>query len=238
MHIERYGTGGEAFLCLHGWNGSHTTFAPLAEGLPEGVSLWCPDLPARDSLDQITTELEAAARAIPGPLRIIGNCSGALHGLLLAERIRAERIVMIDAFAFLPLYFRLFLLPVLGQLAYRTAFANPVGRWAANLAVARHRKDSTDLTEGFRRVNHAETYHQLRLLSGLQSPERFRGVCRDVDIVYGERSFQAVKQSAEIWKRIFPAARDYSLSGAGHLPILEATTQLQNVIFQERPCRV
>jgi pimeloyl-ACP methyl ester carboxylesterase len=238
MHIERYGKGNDAFLCLHGWNGSHRTFAPLANGLPDGVALWCPDLPARDSLNEVTAELEGLTHSIPGPLRIIGNCSGALHGLLLAERVRAERIVMIDAFAFLPIYFQLFLLPVIGQIAYWTAFANPAGRWAANLAVARHRKGSTDLTEGFRRVNHAETYRQLQLLGELQSPERFRGLCGQVDIVYGERSFQAVKKSAAIWKRIFPAAREFSLSGAGHLPILEATTQLQRVIFQESPCRV
>ena len=238
MHVERYGCGGENFLCLHGWNGTHTTFAPLAEGMPQGVSLWCPDIPACDSLAAIASELESVAREIPGPLRIVGNCSGALHGLLLAERLRVESIVMIDAFAWLPVYFRLFLAPMFGHVAYWSAFANPLGRWAANLSMARHRKATTDLTAGFRKVNHAETYRQLQLLAGLRSPERFRGVCEHVDIVYGERSFAAVKKSAAIWKQVFPTACEYSLAGAGHLPVLEATSQLQSIIFQEKPCRV
>jgi pimeloyl-ACP methyl ester carboxylesterase len=238
MHVERYGSGAEAFLCLHGWNGTHATFEPLAKGLPEGVSLWCPNIPARESLAAITSELETVARQIAGPLRIVGNCSGALHGLLLAEHLRVERIVMIDAFAWLPLYFRPFLAPVFGYVAYWSAFANPLGRWAANLSMARHRKGTTDLTAGFREVNHAETYRHLLLLAGLRSPERFRGVCEQVDIVYGQRSFQAVKKSAAIWKQVFPEAREYSLTGAGHLPILEAPRQLQGIICQEKPCRV
>jgi len=238
MQFKRYGGGDSAFLCLHGWNGNHATFAPLAAGLPEGVSLWCPDLPQFDSLDAITSELQHFASGIGKPLRIIGNCSGALHGLLLAKRIPVERLVMIDAFAYWPTYFRMFLTPIAGRIAYLTAFANPLGRWLANTAVAQHRAASTDLTEGFRRVNHAATYRQLQLLAEMDAPESFRGLVHEVEIVFGQHSFGAVRRSAQIWQSVFPAAKQYELTGAGHLPILEATRQLQSILFQERRCTV
>ncbi len=238
MLFERYGHGPCAFLCLHGWNGTHATFAPLAAGLPERVSLWCPDIPTGATLSEITDSLEALSTAVPKPLRIVGNCSGALHGLLLAERVPVERLVMIDAFAYWPWYFRLFLAPVLGRYAYWSAFANPVGRWLANGALARHRTESTNLTDGFSRADHAKTYRQLELLSEIHPPEGFRGVTAQIDIVCGERSFAAIRRSAAIWKKVFPAAREYTLAGAGHLPLLEATGQLRQIILEESPCTV
>lgn len=238
MRFERYGHGPCAFLCLHGWNGNHATFKPLAAGLPDEVSLWCPDIPAGGSLAEITNSLEALAGAMPKPLRIVGICSGALHGLLLAERTPVERIVMIDAFAYWPAYFRIFLAPVWGRYAYLTTFANPLGRWLANCSLARHRNHSTNLTEGFSRVDHAETYRQLQLLTEIHAPEGFRHINAHVEIVYGERSFTAIRRSAAIWKNVFPSAPEHRLAGAGHLPLLEATGQLRRIIFEESPCIV
>jgi pimeloyl-ACP methyl ester carboxylesterase len=237
MHVERYGGGDRGFLCLHGWNGSHRTFEPLAEALPAGVSLWCPDMPDRESLAGITDELQALAATMPPPLRIIGNCSGALHALLLAERMPVDQIVMIDAFAYWPVYFRIFLAPVFGQYAYLSAFANPLGRWVANASVAHHRKSSTNLTEGFSRVDHGATYRQLHLLTGIGSPQRFRSLVANVQITYGTKSFAAIKRSAAIWKDVFPQATTHELAGAGHLPLIEAAGQLRNIVFEEKPCR-
>ncbi len=240
MRFERYGDGDYSFLCLHGWNGGHATFEPLAKLLPPGVSLWCPDLPACDTIAQQTAELAEFAARIPGPLRIVGNCSGAAFGLRLARELTVERLVMIDAFAYIPLYFGVFVTPVVGRLAYYTAFANPVGRWFANSVTARHRARTTDLTAGFRRVNHEATFRQLQLLAGMGRPEDFRGIGAKIDIVFGAKTFRAIRKSAAIWKEVFPEATIHELRGAGHLPILEATSQLRDILLvpQETPCTV
>lgn len=232
MNINRYGTGPRHFLCLHGWSGNHSTFAPLAS---PGATLWCPDLPAT-SARAITDDLAAIARRIPGPLEIVGNCSGAVYGLLLAQRIGARRIVMIDAFAFWPAYFRVFLAPVWGRWAYWTAFANPVGRWLANRSLASHRTGNTDLTDGFSRVDHTATYRHLEILSAIGPSSQFSGLDAEIDIVFGERTFEAAKRSAMIWSGIFPQARRHRLPGAGHLPILEATEALKRILLEAPEC--
>lgn len=234
MRVERYGRGERAYLCLHGWSGNHRTFEPLAPLAPSTASLWCPDIPNGETLAAITRQLQAFAEELPQPLRIVGNCSGALHGLLLAERMPVEEILMVDAFAYWPAYFRIFLAPFFGRYAYLSAFANPLGRYLANLSLARHREASTNLTEGFSGIDHEATYRQLRLLSEIGSPERFRGLAASVQIAYGEKSFASIQRSAAIWNGIFPQAARYRLAGAGHLPLLEATGQLSNIMFLRR----
>ncbi len=233
MNLKTYGKGNRHFLCLHGWSGNNTTFAPLQ---CDGATLWCPDLPATTAND-IATQLCGLAKRIPGPLEIIGNCSGGIYGLLVAQRLPVSRIVLIDAFAFWPPYFQLFLHPFWGRIAYTTAFANPVGRWIANRSLARHRTAKTDLTDGFARVDHDAVYKHLQILSSVGPATRFCGIDSDVDVVFGERSFQAVRRSATIWAGIFPSARRHCLRGAGHLPILEATDQLREILM-EVPCPV
>jgi pimeloyl-ACP methyl ester carboxylesterase len=195
-------------------------------------------MPDRQTLAAVTDELQALAETMPRPLRIIGNCSGALHGLLLAERMPVDQIVMIDAFAYWPVYFRLFLSPVFGRYAYLSAFANPLGRWVANASLMQHRQASTNLTEGFSRVDHGATYRQLQLLAGIGSPECFRGIRAKVQITYGENSFAAIRRSTAIWKEIFPHATIHELAGAGHLPLIEAAGQLRSIIFEEKSCIV
>jgi hypothetical protein len=51
-----------------------------------------------------------------------GNCSGAILGLLAYEMIpsRIRRFVLIDPFAFLPWYFKVFVHPSFGRLAYHS----------------------------------------------------------------------------------------------------------------------
>ncbi len=234
MNVRKYGQGPRHLLCLHGWSGSHTTFAPLAD--PE-FTLWCPDLPATTA-DGVANGLASLIRRMPGPVEIVGNCSGAIYGLLAAQRVPVARIVLIDAFAFWPAYFQLFLIPVWGRLAYMSAFANPIGRWIANRSLAGHRTEETDLTDGFSRVDHDATYRHLQILSSIGPASQFASARGDIDIVYGERSFAAVRKSAAIWKGIFPRARQFRLDGAGHLPILEATSQLKTILMQEVPCPV
>jgi pimeloyl-ACP methyl ester carboxylesterase len=78
----------------------------------------------------------------------------------------------------------------------------------------------------------AQSY--LALLAEVEGVARFRSL-RDlqVDIVYGERTFTAVKKSVAIWQSIWPQARAHMLRRAGHLPIIEATAQLAGIVFAD-----
>ncbi|HKP12088.1 MAG TPA: alpha/beta fold hydrolase [Blastocatellia bacterium] len=242
MHVERYGTGERVFFGLHGWGGDHTTFAPLAADLPADVTLYAADLPGygrspapRDwSIEAIADELVDAVNATPAPrLTVIGNCSGAIVGLAAAEALspRVERFVLIDAFAFVPWYFKIFAAGAFGKAAYYSTFANPFGRWLTNRSLARRRTAQSDLTRSFGEVNHATALRHLALLAEIKSVTRFAGLRVPVDLAYGERTFRAVKQSVAIWLSLWPQARATELRGAGHLPIEEATAQLADIIF-------
>ncbi|MDX6269786.1 MAG: hypothetical protein QOD28_1009 [Acidobacteriota bacterium] len=264
MYVERYGAGGrELYFGLHGWSGDHRTFAPLAAHLPASASLYSADLPGCGqspappnlTLESVTSEIVAAAQtvldtatphaSIPATPRasittphasitLIGNCSGAILGLLAAEQIKARvgRLVLIDPFAYWPWYFRVFVAKSFGRHAYRTTFANPLGRWLTNQSLRGRRTAATDLTHSFGRIDHDVAQRYLALLAEVGGVERFASLCDvPVDIVYGERTFGAVKKSVGMWQSIWPHARAHVLKGAGHLPILEATSQLARVVF-------
>jgi pimeloyl-ACP methyl ester carboxylesterase len=54
-----------------------------------------------------------------------------------------------------------------------------------------------------------------------------------VDVLFGERSFAAIRQSAREWERLLPRARAHPLRGAGHLPIVEAAAQVREILYGE-----
>lgn len=247
MFVKRYGTGEKVFLGLHGWGGDHTTFAPLAERLPDGVTLHCPDLPGYGRsaeprewcLDAVMDEvMEVVAEVADGGARkvtLVGNCSGAILGLLAAQQADDffERLVLIDPFAYVPWYFDLFVSTDFGRYAYYSTFANPVGRRLTNLSLKRRRGRHTDLTASFTRVNHRATYRYLRMLAAVGSYEQFGDLRMPIDLLYGERTFRAVKRSAAMYKALLPQVRLVELAGAGHLPIVEATAPLCDMIFEK-----
>lgn len=243
MFMQRYGNGRRAFLGLHGWSGDHRSFAPLLPFLPADAILYSCDLPgyghspAPDAwtLEALVEELARAIVQLPvEKLTLLGNCSGALLGLAVAARLpaRFERFVLLDPFAFVPWYFRLFLDYPFGKYAYYSAFANPLGRWITNRSLAKHRQSETDLTSSFRRVDHAVSLHYLRVLASIGSIQRFQSLCIPTDIVYGARSFQAIKQSVQQWQALWPHAQVCELAAAGHLPLLEATEALSRIVFK------
>jgi pimeloyl-ACP methyl ester carboxylesterase len=242
MHVEKYGSGERAYFGLHGWGGDHRTFAPLVERMPQGDLFYAADLPGYGrspaprewSLAAIAEEIADAITSIDAAkVTVIGNCSGAILGLLAAAHLngRIERLVLIDPFAFMPWYFKIFVATDFGRIAYYSTFANPVGRWATNLSLKRRRTSATNLTHSFGTIDHRVSYCYLQLLSKVEGVTRFGSINAPVDIVYGEKTFNAIKQSARLWQGIWPLARCSELRGAGHLPIIEATEQLSEIIF-------
>jgi pimeloyl-ACP methyl ester carboxylesterase len=245
MHVERYGSGSRVYFGLHGWSGDYTTFAPLAAYAPSDAALYSADLPGYGrspeprawELSEITDEIAQAIAAIGSPVTVIGNCSGAIFALLTAERLtgRIERLILIDPFAYLPRYFKIFLHKRIGRYAYYSTFANPVGRWLTNLSLSRRRTADTNLTESFVSVNHEVAYRYLALLGELDDVARFSRLRSPVDLIHGAKTFGAIKESIQIWRGVWPHARCHELAGAGHLPIQEATAQMSEIVFYPPP---
>jgi pimeloyl-ACP methyl ester carboxylesterase len=174
-------------------------------------------------------------------LVLVGSCSGAILTAFVARELRemgrsevVSRLVLIDPFAFCPWYFRFFLLPLAGFPIYALAFANPVGRWLTNLSLQDKKAGDTDLTRSFAQVNHRVTWKYLRMLDECGFPGQFRGMPLAVDILYGQKTFSAVRKSVGIWKEALPQARVRELAGVGHLPISEGTAEVAKIIFRVR----
>jgi len=243
MYIERTGSGEHTFLGLHGWSGDHRTFSPITTALPANVSFFSADLPGcGKSVPPVQWTLRAVADAIaeaawklPTPITLVGNCSGALLGIEAALRLgdRLERLVLIDIFAVFPWYFRVFLSKPIGRYAYAATFRNPAGRWFTNLSLREKRAKETTLTGGFAQVDHDATYRYLQLFETYPQPEYFKGLTQVVDVLYGQKTFRAVRDSAARWQAVWPQAKVTCLNGAGHLPIQEATAQLRGILFHE-----
>jgi pimeloyl-ACP methyl ester carboxylesterase len=242
MYIERYGNGEGAYFGLHGWGGGRETFAPMARFVPDSATLYAADLPGYGrspaphswDVEHIGRQIAEAVIEIGAPrVTLIGNCSGAILGLVAARHLgeRIERYVLIDPFAYMPWYFKLFVATSFGRHAYYTTFANPLGRWLTNLSLKGRRTSRSNLTNSFSRVDHEVAYNYLAMLARIDGIARFGNLTAPVEIVYGEKTFRAIKESAKQWASLWPHARCWELSGAGHLPIEEATGQLGKIIF-------
>ncbi len=245
MYVERFGKGARAVLGLHGWGGDRRVFAPLAAHVPADASLYGADLPGCGSsrpprewsAGAIVAEIVETIHALDaGCVTIVGHCGGAVFGLL-AARVAPRlvgRVVAIDPFAYLPRYFRLFTGEGFGRRAYDATFANPFGRWMTNRALNVGRDTHTDLTESFGATDHEVARRYLHLFAALDGVEEVRGLRAEVELVYGERTFGAVKKSVALLSEALPHSRVLRLAGARHMPIAEATAQLARVIFEPR----
>ena len=243
MFVERYGTGAEVYLGLHGWGGDRRTFAPLAAHVGPGASFHSADLPGcglsfapREwTADAVASEVVETIRNLDATsVTLVGNCGGAVFALIAAQRLgdgRVARVVMIDPFAYLPRYFRVFTSEMIGRRAYEATFASPVGRWLTNQSLRGRRSGASDLTASFADADHEVSRKYLTLFGEIGGVQRFRGLDVAVDIAHGERSFGAVKRSLAMWRAVLPQARVHVLKGAGHLPIDEATEQVAALLF-------
>jgi pimeloyl-ACP methyl ester carboxylesterase len=242
VFVERQGWGEEVYIALHGWGGDRRTFAPLAPFVPARATLYCADLPGcghspppREwtAASVVSEVVEAALMLAPGRVNLVGNCGGAVFALLAARALggKVGRVTMIDPFAYLPRYFRLFLAGDFGRRAYHATFATPLGRWLTNQALSPNSEGSADLTASFAEVDHESARRYLAIFDEIGGVEPFRGTEVPVEIAYGERTFGAVRRSLALWREVLPRALVRELKGAGHLPLQEATGQVAEVVF-------
>ena len=242
MFVERHGRGVEVYFALHGWGGDRRTVAPLAPLVPETASLYAADLPGcGDSprprewtVGGVVAEVVEAVRELDKKgVTLVGNCGGAVFALLAARELGGAvgRVSMIDPFAYLPRYFKLFNAGEFGRRAYGATFANPLGRWLTNQSLRGRRAGAADLTASFAAVDHEAARRYLALYDEIGGVEIFRGLRVPVEIAYGERTFGAVKRSLALWREVLPGARVRELRGAGHQPFAEAPAQVAEVIF-------
>lgn len=241
MHAEVHGDGPRKFLGLHGWGGDHATFEPMSRTVPADATLVAVDLPgygrtpppSRWTLEAVLDPVLDVVRRLGPDLTVVGSCSGAVLALLAAEREQRylSRLVLFDPFAYVPWYFRVFLLGAFGRVAYRTTFASPVGRFVTNQALRARRTAESDLTDSFASVDPEIPYRHLALLRDLSGIERFRTLDLPVDLAYGERTFAAVKRSVRRWQDVLPRTTARAIPGAGHLPLVEAPVECARLVF-------
>ncbi|HEV2862412.1 MAG TPA: alpha/beta hydrolase [Pyrinomonadaceae bacterium] len=242
MFVEQHGRGPEIFLALHGWGGDRRAFAPLAPFVPGGATLLSADLPGCGDSPRprawttaaIVEEIVEVVRASGAEsVQLVGNCGGAVFALLAARELGAGvgRVVMVDPFAYLPRYFRLFTAGEFGRRAYEATFANPLGRWLTNQTLRGRRGGGGDLTATFEDADHEAARRYLSLFDALGGVETFRGLETPVEIAYGERTFAAVRRSLALWRGVLPQARAHKLKGIGHQPFEEAPERLAEIIF-------
>lgn len=244
-NMIRFGSGSRLFAGLHGWSGSGRSFDPLVPHLPDDVSLFAIEQPGfgstprppRWDVPHIVGPVVAALERLPDqPVTLVGHCAGAIVALHAALRVplRVERVVLIDPFSHAPWYFAMFDWPVLGALFYGFTFANPLGRWLTNRGLSRVRQPGMDLIEGFRTVRHVDNWRYLRVLVrsardgvGVFAPYRGR-----VDVVYGQRTFAAVRRSLDDWRGLWPDLVEVELGGVGHMPMHEAPRAVSDAVFR------
>ena len=243
MFFERYGTGKRTYLGIHGWGADHSVFAPLVAYLPSDASFFSADLPGcgrsrlpREwDLEEILAEIIGTIVLINrGPVTIVGHCGGAIFGLFSARMSTRliPRVVAIDPFAYMPRYFSVFMGERLGRRAYDSTFANPLGRWLTNSVLNAGHGNQTDMVSTFNSTNHEVARRYLQLFSSIGGIDQLRGLQTTVDLVFGERTFSAVKKSVTQLSETLPFSRSLMLKGSRHLPLKEATEQLAQVIFE------
>jgi pimeloyl-ACP methyl ester carboxylesterase len=164
---------------------------------------------------------------------LIGFCSGIGPALTMGTMApeRVERIVMIDPFAFVPWYFRIFLWGRVGRLFYATAFQSSIGRKITDSILKRLQTSDADFTNAFTDLDHDVTLRYLQMLHRVDIRKEFEGLPVDIVILYGKHTFEAVNRSVDIYTRLLPRIKTQPLEDVGHLPMIKGARQLAAAIF-------
>ncbi len=245
MFRKTYGTGKQLYLAFHGWAGDHREFSAIAARLPENATWISLDLPGYGaSAPPDDWDYPALIKHMSSHLRelfesysnitLVGFCSGVVFGTELARTCPGaiSRIIMIDPFAFLPWYFRIFTLGEFGRRAYAATFMNPTGRRIIDRILSTTQTSEADFTAAFAGADHALIQNYLRLFANLDGSKIFSAFDVDVEIVLGEKTFGAVKKSARLIRQQWPDAPIHELPRTGHLPLVKGARELRRIIFQ------
>ncbi len=244
IFVRQYGSeGGRSIVGLHGWGGDHREFAAVAARLPAGFRLLSPDLPGygdsprpeRWDVGEILDAVERTLQPLGAfPCVMAGFCSGAALAAILARRPGlTTRLVMIDPFAFVPWYFRLFLAGGFGRRAYRATFESGVGRLVTDRVLKTMQRSDEDFTRAFAALDHEVTLHYLHLLHALDARRELHGLTLPVDIIVGGRTFGAVRRSVVIYRELLPQAQVHVLREAGHLPMVRGAAEIARILSDE-----
>jgi len=80
-------------------------------------------------------------------------------------------------------------------------------------------------------LDHDVTLRYLQMLNRIDIHQRFKHLRMDIDILYGEHTFTAVRRSVEIFENLMPQVKAKELRGVGHLPMIKGARQLAAFIF-------
>ncbi len=241
MFAAEYGSGQNVVVGIHGWGGDHSTFLPLVPWLPSDWKIVAPDLPGYGQspldgtvcIEHIAASLARLIESQPEKVVIVGSCSGAILALEAAMQVPSKvmRIVALDLFAYMPWYFRFFALEPIGAIAYQRTFGSATGRAIVNALLRSRRTDQTNLMASFSDKDAATTRGYLKALARLPGPHRYSSLNCPVTLVWGERTFHAVRRSVTIWQRYLRITQSCCIAGAGHLLLDEAPDKVAPLIF-------
>lgn len=245
MFRKVYGNGPRLFLAFHGWAGDHREFSAIASRLPADATWISVDLPGYGSssapsqweINALVSQMEDELQDIferYQSITLIGFCSGTVLGIELARKRQDifKRIVMIDPFAFLPWYFRIFTLGEFGRRAYSSTFMSSTGRKITDRILSSAQTSDADFTAAFVDADHELIQNYLALFAKLDGSSTFAHFEIDVEIVLGEKTFGAVKKSVQQIKQQWPDAQIHELARTGHLPLVKGARALRRIIFQ------
>lgn len=251
IYIHEYTSGAQPVVCIHGWGGDHREYAPLAALRPPGLRLLSVDLPGYGqsplppewNVSSISAQLaEAIEPRLERPAVLVGFCSGALFALCIARDHPqlARSLVLIDPFAFMPWYFRLFTWGEFGRRAYATSFQSRLGRRITDGALKRAQHSNEDFTSAFSRLDASLTLSYLRLLRTARVRDDFASIKLPIDLIYGAHTFGAVRSSIGQLQSIWPQARLHELPKVGHLPLIKGARAINAILsasYAEGPPR-
>lgn len=259
-------TGGDAptVVLIHGFGDSADTWRPLMRQLDrDGVRSVALDLPGFAEAERLRSGLilpqmreaiadliESEAEVTGAPVVVVGNSLGGGLALRLADDPRlpvAHVIALAPAGVWTPswtaivqhdpLVRTLLHIPLpapprsvsylIGNLVGRLAFTDPRAEHVS--AFARHYRSRLDV------MRLHETLQ--RILPELRPPLRLARVEHPVTIVWGDRDRLITRRGFESIVARAPAGDLVVLSGCGHLPQIERTREIAEIVLDARRAR-